>query len=170
RRASWLGLAEQRTAGSSPSAVQVHWVTSLRERPCRAACFKARTFSLRAEVAASMALADAPDFVAFSISDTSAEPTTAASAKPPRTETCAGSEIPKPTAIGSRVTARARRRSAGRSSGSASFAPVTPVREMRYRKPDESAGQDQELLQALCPILVPAQRLVESSGRRQAGR
>src|SRR5437762_3289490 len=111
-----------------------------RERPWRAACFKTRTFSDRADAAASMALADAPDLVAFSISETSAEPTTAASARPPRTETSPGSEMPKPTATGRCVTPRARRKSAGRSSGKASFAPVTPVREIRYRKPEEQAA------------------------------
>src|SRR5215831_6809416 len=119
---------------------QVHGATSRRERPCRAACFKARTFSASAEAAASIALELAPDLVAFSTSATRVEPTTAASARPPRTETCPGNEIPKPTARGSCVTARARRSSAGRSSGSASFAPVTPVREMRYRKPEEHAA------------------------------
>src|SRR5215472_1493197 len=114
-----------------PPVGKVHGATSRRERPWRAACFRARTLSASAEEAASMALPVAPDLVALSISETSAEPTTAASARPPRTETWPGSEIPKPTARGSCVAARARRTSAGRSSGSASFAPVTPVREMR---------------------------------------
>ena len=53
-----------------------------------------RRIRRRTRAAASSALA------AFSISSTSAEPTTAASAMPPSTATCAGSEIPKPTAIG----------------------------------------------------------------------
>src|SRR6267378_268242 len=101
-----------------------HGATSRRERPWVAACFRERTRAARAELAAST------DF-AFSISETSAEPITAASAKPPRTETCPGCEMPNPTAIGSDVTLRARRRSAGRSAGSVSFSPVTPVREMR---------------------------------------
>ena len=39
-----------------------------------------------------------------------------------------------------RETARARRNSAGKSSGSESFAPVTPVREIRYRNPVEHAA------------------------------
>ena len=56
------------------------------------------------------------------------------------------SEIPNPTAIGSDVKLRARRRRAGKSSGSASFAPVTPVREIRYRNPDEHAS---DFLQSL---------------------
>src|SRR5712664_745478 len=101
-----------------------HGATSRRERPWVAACFRERMRAARAVLAAST------DF-AFSISATSAEPTTAASARPPRTETWPGREMPKPTARGSCVTARARRTSAGRSSGRASLAPVTPVREMR---------------------------------------
>src|SRR5216683_5191007 len=103
---------------------QVHGATSRRERPCRAASLSDRTRS------ASAVAPPSTDF-AFSISETSAEPTTAASAKPPSTETWPGSEMPKPTAMGSCVTLRVRRKSAGRSSGKASFAPVTPVREMR---------------------------------------
>src|SRR6266446_7845329 len=103
---------------------EVHGATSRRERPWRAASLSGRIFSARAKAAASM-----DD--ALSISETRAEPMTAASARPPRTETWPGSEMPKPTAIGSCVTARARRRSDGRSSGRASLAPVTPVREMR---------------------------------------
>src|SRR5713226_5809372 len=110
-----------------------HGATSRRERPWVAACLRERTRCASAMLAAST------DF-AFSISETSAEPTTAASARPPRTETWPGREMPKPTAMGSCVTARARRMSAGRSSGSASLAPVTPVREMRYRKPEETAA------------------------------
>src|ERR1700674_3117323 len=86
-----------------------HGATSRRERPWVAAC---------------------TDF-AFSISETRTEPTTAASARPPSTETWPGREMPKPTAMGSCVTARARRISAGRSSGRASLAPVTPVRLIR---------------------------------------
>src|SRR5713226_7774466 len=103
---------------------EVHGATSRRERPLRAACLSARIRLPRAAAAASTDCA-------FSISETSAEPTTAASASPPSTETWPGSEMPNPTAMGSCVTLRARRRRAGRSSGSASFAPVTPVREMR---------------------------------------
>src|SRR5258708_1546282 len=103
---------------------EVHGATSRRERPCCAAALRARMRSARAAAAAST------DF-AFSISETRAEPTTAASAKPPRTETWPGCEMPKPTAMGSCATLRARRNSAGRSAGSASFSPVTPVREMR---------------------------------------
>src|SRR6266436_5640580 len=101
-----------------------HGATSRRERPRVAACLSKRTRAARAALAAST------DF-AFSISETRAEPTTAASARPPRTEMWSGREMPKPTAMGSCVMARARRISAGRSSGSTSLAPVTPVREMR---------------------------------------
>src|ERR1700686_107574 len=112
---------------------ECHGATSRRERPRVAACLRERMRVAREALAAST------DF-AFAISETSAEPTTAASARPPRTETWPGSEIPKPTAIGGCVTARARRMSAGRSSGSASLAPVTPVPEMRYRKPKDTAA------------------------------
>src|SRR6266481_8522739 len=59
---------------------EAHGATSRRERPCVAACFRERMRAARAAHAASM------DF-AFSISETRAEPTTAASARPPRTET-----------------------------------------------------------------------------------
>src|SRR4029077_14521127 len=55
-----------------------HGATSRRERPRVAACLRERTSAARAALAAST------DF-AFSISETSAEPTTAASARPPRT-------------------------------------------------------------------------------------
>src|SRR5713226_6492041 len=110
-----------------------HGATSRRERPCVAACFSERTRAARAVPAAST------DF-AFSISETSAEPTTAASARPPRMETWPGSEIPNPTAMGSGVTARARRTNCGRSSGRVSLAPVTPVLEMRYKKPLEDSA------------------------------
>src|SRR5258708_10776164 len=103
---------------------EAHGATSRRERPCVAACFTERIRVARAALALSIAFA-------FSISETRTEPTTAVSARPPRTETWPGSEMPKPTAMGSCVTARARRRSAGRSSGNVSFAPVTPVREIR---------------------------------------
>src|ERR1700687_3412017 len=74
-----------------------HGPTSRRERPCVAACLRERTRCARAALAAST------DF-AFSISETRAEPTTAASARPPRTETWPGREMPKPTAMGSCVT------------------------------------------------------------------
>src|SRR6266850_1290318 len=103
---------------------EIHGATSRRERPWRAASLSERIFAARAEAAASTECL-------FSISETRAEPMTAASARPPRTETWPGSEIPKPTAIGRCVTARARRKREGRSSGRASLAPVTPVREMR---------------------------------------
>src|SRR6266852_756889 len=112
---------------------EVHGATSRRERPWRAASLNERTRSASAVAAAST------DF-AFSISETSAEPTTAASARPPSTETWPGSEMPKPTAMGSCVTLRVRRKSAGRSSGKASFAPVWPVRDIKYRKPEEQAA------------------------------
>src|SRR2546427_8331451 len=76
-----------------------HGATSRRLIPCRAASFSARTRSPRAAAAAS------GDF-ARSISFTSAEPTTAASASPPRIETCPGSDMPKPTAMGDRKSTR----------------------------------------------------------------
>src|SRR4029077_3368852 len=112
---------------------EAHGATSRRERPRVAACLSERMRAARAALAAST------DF-ALSISETSAEPTTAASARPPRTETWPGGEIPKPTAMWSCVTGRARRISAGRSSGRASLAPVTPVRLIRYRNPEETAA------------------------------
>src|SRR5262249_20328106 len=105
-----------------------HGPGSRRLIPCSPACFSIRTRSATASRAAST-------LGAFSISCTSAEPTTAASARPPSTETCPGSEIPNPTATGSEVAFLTRRSSAGKSSGSVSFVPVTPVREIRYRKP-----------------------------------
>src|SRR5215469_1799716 len=110
---------------------QSHGATSRRDMPWRAASFSEATSRAKALAAASTAAGDAFEDVALSISDTNAEPTTAASASPPRMETWPGSEIPKPTAMGRCVTARARRSNAGKSSGKASRAPVTPVREMR---------------------------------------
>src|SRR4029077_11768663 len=101
-----------------------HSATSRRDRQWRAAYFSERQRAATAVAAAS------PDF-AFSISLTTAEPITAASARPPRTETWPGSEMPKPTAMGRFVMARVRRSKAGTSSGRASLAPVTPVREIR---------------------------------------
>src|SRR5260370_34856471 len=92
-----------------------HGATSRRDRPWVAACLRERMRAARA------ALADSTDS-AFSISETSAEPTTAASARPPRTETWPGREMPKPTAMGSCVTARARRSREGGSSGEGVFA------------------------------------------------
>src|SRR5713101_8230833 len=103
--------------------VDFHGAASLRLRPRRAASLKPRTRLAREAAAASGVAARA-------ISVTRAEPMTAASARPPRIETCPGREMPNPTAIGSEVIFRTRRSSAGRSSGSASFAPVTPAREM----------------------------------------
>ena len=76
--------------------------------PSRAARFSTRIRSATASAAAS---GDA----AFSISATSADPTTAASAIPPSTVTCVGSEIPKPTAIGSVVNFRILRAKPGSS-------------------------------------------------------
>src|SRR6266853_2557927 len=84
---------------------------------------------------AASASAAASTVPARSISSTSAEPTTAASANPPSTDTCPGSEMPNPMAMGRSVTRRTRRASAGNSSASCSFAPVTPVREIKYRNP-----------------------------------
>src|SRR5439155_18345725 len=109
---------------AAPPITQLHGATSRRESPWRAASLNDRTRSASAAAAASM------DF-ALAISETSAEPTTAASARPPRTETWPGSEMPKPTATGRFVKPRVRRRSDGRSSGRTSFAPVTPVREIK---------------------------------------
>ena len=91
--------------------------------PERAADFSSRIRSATATAAAS-------GVAAFSISAISAEPTTAASAIPPNTVTCVGSEMPKPTAIGNDVNFRARRTNAGNSAGSSSRAPVMPVREI----------------------------------------
>src|SRR3984957_18599122 len=107
-----------------PITEQAHSATSRRDRPWRAASFSER---MRA---ASAVAAPSTDF-AFSISLTNAEPITAASARPPSTETWPGKEMPKPTAMGSVVMARAPRSRAGSSSGSESFAPVTPVREIK---------------------------------------
>src|ERR1700730_3454384 len=59
---------------------EAHGATSRRERPWGAACLSERTRAARASRAAST------DF-ALSISETSAEPITAASARPSRTET-----------------------------------------------------------------------------------
>src|SRR5271154_6691872 len=95
------------------------WLT-----PDLPACFKLRIKFATASAARS-------GVAAFSISATMAEPTTAASAMPPRTVTCVGNEIPKPTAMGRRVCWRTRRTKAGRSSGRSSRVPVTPVREIR---------------------------------------
>src|SRR3989454_451571 len=117
----------------APPIFNIHGRASRRLIPRVAACLSRRTRSATAAIAAST---DG----AFSISATKAEPTTAASARPPRIETWPGSDIPKPTAIGSEVTARARRTSAGKSSGNVSLAPVTPVREMRYRNPVEDSA------------------------------
>src|ERR1700687_3310651 len=104
--------------------IELHRMASRRERPLRPASLRDATRVASADAAESTE-------EAFSISATSAEPTTAASASPPRRETCPGKEMPKPTAIGSFVLERTRRSSAGTSSDIASLAPVTPVREMR---------------------------------------
>src|SRR5262249_48249210 len=106
---------------------EAHGAASLFERPLCAACLSDRIRAPMAATARSAASGEESAAVAFSISATSAEPMTAASARPPRTETWPGCEMPNPTAIGSCVTARARRKSAGKSSGSESLAPVTPV-------------------------------------------
>src|SRR5580658_329594 len=95
------------------------WLT-----PDLPACFKLRIKFATASAARS-------GEAAFSISATMAEPTTAASAMPPRIVTWVGSEMPKPTAMGRRVCWRTRRTKAGRSSGSGSRVPVTPVREIK---------------------------------------
>src|ERR1700675_3498617 len=83
-----------------PPVGDVHGVASRRDNPRRPASFNTLTRSRSAAEAASID-------EAFSISETSAEPTTAASARPPSTETWPGSEMPKPTATGNCVTARA---------------------------------------------------------------
>src|SRR5262249_23193070 len=106
---------------------QIHGATSRFESPACAACFNERMRSVSAALARSIAVSDRSFFVADSISATSAEPITAASANPPKTETCPGCEIPNPTAIGNCVAALARRSNAGKSSGSESLAPVTPA-------------------------------------------
>ena len=70
------------------------------------------------------------DPLSVAITDTSALPTTAASAKPPISATCSGRETPKPSAIGSDVCARMRRAIASAPDETRSRAPVTPSREM----------------------------------------
>src|SRR5260370_36350058 len=70
-----------------------HGATSRRERPCGAACFIERTRAARGGAGAST------DF-SFSVWETSGGPTTAASARPPRTGTGPGRESSNPTAIG----------------------------------------------------------------------
>src|SRR5438067_4535742 len=70
------------------------------------------------------------DPLSVAITDTSALPTTAASAKPPISATCSGRETPKPSAIGSDVCARMRRAIASAPDATRSRAPVTPSREM----------------------------------------
>src|SRR5262249_24224817 len=70
----------------APPVGDIHIVASRRERPLRPASFRDCTRSRNAAAAASTE-------GAFSISDTRAEPTTAASARPPSTETCPGSEM-----------------------------------------------------------------------------
>mmetsp|Transcript_14263 Transcript_14263/g.30125 ORF Transcript_14263/g.30125 Transcript_14263/m.30125 type:complete len:237 (+) Transcript_14263:1363-2073(+) len=61
-----------------------------------------------------------------------AEPTTTPSAIEPTSATCAGVEMPKPTASGSEVYLRTRLMKSPRSTGSAERAPVTPVRDTQY--------------------------------------
>src|SRR5215468_1775467 len=70
-----------------PPVGNVHIVASRRESPWRPASFNTLTRSRSAVEAASTE-------EAFSISATSAEPTTAASARPPSTETWPGRAIP----------------------------------------------------------------------------
>src|SRR5258708_38844198 len=79
--------------------------------PATAAPFNNLTRAASATVAASTV-------PARSISSTSAEPTTAASANPPSTDTCPGCEMPKPTAMGSSLRRRTRLARAGNSSAS----------------------------------------------------
>src|SRR3974390_338647 len=86
---------------AAPPVRNIHGATSRRDNPLRPASFKTW---MRSRKTALAALGD----VAFSISETRAEPTTAASACPPSKETCPGSEIPNPTAIGSWVKLRVR--------------------------------------------------------------
>src|SRR5882672_1522062 len=69
------------------------------------------------------------------ITDTSALPTTAASAYAPTSATCSGREIPNPSAIGSVVWRRMRPTIASAPDATCSRAPVTPSREIAYRKP-----------------------------------
>src|SRR5258707_10643381 len=63
---------------------EAHVATSRRERPARAADFSERMRSASALAAESIAPGEEFATVAFSISETSAEPTTAASTSPPR--------------------------------------------------------------------------------------
>src|SRR5207249_5658860 len=69
------------------------------------------------------------------IRETSALPTTAASAKVATSATCSGREMPNPSAIGRVVCARIRRASASALAATRSRAPVTPSREIPYRNP-----------------------------------
>src|ERR1700730_4235805 len=131
--------------------LEIHGAASRLESPWRAASFKIRIRSRRAFAACC-------GVFACSISATKEDPTTAASASPPSKVTCPGSEIPKPTAMGSVVKFRARRNNAGKSSGKVSFAPVTPVRETRYRKPLEHSA----MLASRSSVEVGAQRKIVS--------
>src|SRR5208283_1212704 len=75
-----------------------------------------------------------------SIACTTALPTTAASACAWTSRTCAAVEMPNPTASGREVTRRARSTN-GRTLDAISLrSPVTPVREIRYKKPVESCA------------------------------
>src|SRR5580698_7829023 len=118
-------LRNVRLAEAAAANSRRHYEASLLRRltPVRAADFSRRMRSATAAAATS-------GVAAFSISAISAEPTTAASAIPPSTVTCVGSEMPKPTATGSVVNFRARRISAGNCAGSSARSPVTPAREI----------------------------------------
>src|SRR5581483_2065483 len=120
-------------ASSSHRKCSGHCAASRREIPRRPASLSRRTCVRSASAAESTV-------PAFSISLTSAEPTTAASASPPSIATCAGCDTPNPTASGRSVSPRVRRTRSGTSAARASFAPVTPVREIRYKKPEEAAA------------------------------
>src|SRR5690349_1927695 len=102
-------------------------------RAGRPAAFNQRTYSSTRGISSG-------DPLSFAMTDTSALPTTAASAKPPISATCSGRETPKPSASGSDVCARMRRAIASAPDATRSRAPVTPSREMPYRKPLPSSA------------------------------
>src|SRR3954467_9207886 len=83
-------------------------------------------------------LSEAP---ASAITFTRALPTTAASAHWPTARTCSGLEIPKPSATGRSLTALIRATICSAPSASWSRTPVTPSREIAYRKPLPRAGR-----------------------------
>src|SRR5207249_2719278 len=98
-------------------AVRGHWVSSRRA---------AASWRTRRSAASTPPAANA---------STIALPTTTPSASRAVARACAGVLIPNPTASGSALAARTRATCSARSAGTWSRTPVTPRREMRYRKP-----------------------------------